>query len=164
MFKIGLLSDTHGYWDDKFYKYFKHCDEIWHAGDIGDISVIDKLNEITSVKAVFGNIDNHLIRAKLKEDYINLYGKNKVLMTHIGGKPYAYNRSIREKLKKHKPDLFICGHSHICKIMHDEQNKLLYINPGAAGNKGFHKIRTIVRFELTQQRIQNLEVIELSKR
>ena len=164
MLKIGLLSDTHGLWDDKFHKYLKHCDEIWHAGDIGDINVIDKLSEITTVRAVYGNIDNHIIRAEFKEDVVKTYGENKILMTHIGGKPFSYNKISRVKIKQYHPNVFICGHSHICKIMHDNQNKLLFINPGAAGNKGFHKVRTLVRFELTKQKIQNLEVVELGTR
>ena len=164
MLKIGLLSDTHSFWDDKFYKYFKHCDEIWHAGDIGDISIIDKLSKITTVRAVFGNIDNHIIRAEYREDVVVTYGENKILMTHIGGKPFAYNKISRLKIKQHNPNVFICGHSHICKIMHDNQNQLLYINPGAAGNKGFHRVRTLVRFELTKHNIQNLEVVELGTR
>ena len=164
MLKIGLLSDTHGFWDDKFHKYLKHCDEIWHAGDIGDINVIDKLSEITTVKAVYGNIDNHIIRAEFQEYVVKTYGKNRILMTHIGGKPFSYNKTSRVKIKQYHPNVFICGHSHICKIMHDNQNKLLFINPGAAGNKGFHKVRTLVRFELTKQKIQNLEVIELGTR
>ena len=164
MLKIGLLSDTHGFWDDKFHKYLKNCDEIWHAGDIGDINVIDKLSEITTVKAVYGNIDNHIIRAEFQEDVVKTYGENRILMTHIGGKPFSYNKTSRVKIKQYHPNVFICGHSHICKIMHDNQNKLLFINPGAAGNKGFHKVRTLVRFELTKQKIQNLEVIELGTR
>lgn len=164
MLKIGLLSDTHGFWDDKFHKYLKHCDEIWHAGDIGDINVIDKLSKITTVKAVYGNIDNHIIRAEFQEDVVKTYGENRILMTHIGGKPFSYNKTSRVKIKQYHPNVFICGHSHICKIMHDNQNKLLFINPGAAGNKGFHKVRTLVRFELTKQKIQNLEVVELGTR
>ncbi|MED5301900.1 MAG: metallophosphoesterase family protein, partial [Bacteroidota bacterium] len=139
-------------------------DEIWHAGDIGDISIIDKLSKITTVRAVFGNIDNHIIRAEYREDVVVTYGENKILMTHIGGKPFAYNKISRLKIKQHNPNVFICGHSHICKIMHDNQYQLLFINPGAAGNKGFHRVRTLVRFELTKYKIQNLEVVELGTR
>ena len=164
MLKIGLISDTHGYWDEKYVKYLRNCDEIWHAGDIGDIKIIDQLKEISIVRAVFGNIDNHIIRSEFKEDVVYKYGRNKLLMTHIGGKPYKYNNKTKLKLITHQPQIFICGHSHICKIMHDEINKVLYINPGAAGNKGFHKIRTIVRFELSLEKVTNLEVIELGKR
>ena len=127
-------------------------------------TLIDKLSKITNVKAVFGNIDNHIIRAEYREDVVITYGENKILMTHIGGKPFAYNKISRLKIKQHNPNVFICGHSHICKIMHDNQNQLLYINPGAAGNKGFHRVRTLVRFELTKHKIQNLEVVELGTR
>ena len=164
MKRIGLISDTHGYYDIRYAKYFSNCDEIWHAGDIGDINIIDKLSEITTIRAVFGNIDNHIIRAEYKEDVVITYGENKILMTHIGGKPFAYNKISRLKIKQHNPNVFICGHSHICKIMHDNQNQLLFINPGAAGNKGFHRVRTLVRFELTKHKIQNLEVVELGTR
>ena len=161
---IGLLSDTHSYLHPKIWNHFKDCDEIWHAGDIGDIKIIDQLKEISIVRDVFGNIDNHIIRSEFNEDVVHKYGRNKLLMTHIGGKPHKYNNKTKLKLITHQPQIFICGHSHICKIMHDEINKILYINPGAAGNKGFHKIRTIVRFELSLEKVTNLEVIELGKR
>ena len=161
---IGLLSDTHSYLHPKIWNHFKDCDEIWHAGDIGDIKIIDQLKEISIVRAVFGNIDNHIIKSEFNEDVVHKYGRNKLLMTHIGGKPHKYNNKTKLKLITHQPQIFICGHSHICKIMHDEINKILYINPGAAGNKGFHKIRTIVRFELSLEKVSNLEVIELGKR
>ena len=164
MKQISLLSDTHGVLDKRFIPHLKDSDEIWHAGDIGDIKIIDQLKEISIVRAVFGNIDNHIIRSEFNEDVVYKYGRNKLLMTHIGGKPYKYNNKTKLKLITHQPQIFICGHSHICKIMHDEINKILYINPGAAGNKGFHKIRTIVRFELSLEKVSNIEVIELVKR
>ena len=164
MLRIGLISDTHGYWDEKYAKYFGNCDEIWHAGDIGDINIIDKLKEISFVRAVFGNIDNHIIRSEFKEDVVHKFGKNKLLMTHIGGRPYKYNKKSNFKIMTYQPQIFICGHSHICKVMQDDINKILFINPGAAGNKGFHKIRTIIRFELSLEKVTKLEVIELGKR
>ena len=113
MKKIGLLSDTHGHWDDAYIKYFSNCDEIWHAGDIGDIAVTDRLNDIATVKAVYGNIDNHIIRQEFKEELTMEYGKHKIFMTHIGGKPFKYNKKTLHNLQIKKPQIFICSNYHI---------------------------------------------------
>ena len=164
MKKIGIISDTHSFWDDSFDKYFSNCDEIWHAGDIGDLKITDKLGEIAPLKGVYGNIDNNRIRQEFPLNQYVEYGNHKVLMTHIGGKPYNYYKNSKQEIEKFKPTIFVCGHSHICKVIYDKKYNMLYINPGAAGIVGFHKVRTIVRFELHMETIKNLEVIELKKR
>lgn len=164
MLRVGLLSDTHGFLDAGVYKYFNSCDEIWHAGDIGTIAVYDELVSFKPVRAVFGNIDGHLIRSAVPEHlYFNVEGL-KVYITHIGGYPGRYNFGVKSFLQKHPVDLFICGHSHILKVMYDQSFKLLHINPGAAGNHGFHQVKTLIRFEINEGKPQNLEVIELGKR
>jgi putative phosphoesterase len=164
MTRIALLSDTHSYFDPKLPEYLRSCDEIWHAGDIGDISVIDQLAEIKPVKAVFGNIDDKTIQAWFPEDlWMEIEGLT-VWMTHIGGAPPNYNPRIKKILKEKTPDIFICGHSHILKIIRDKERNMLYLNPGAAGQHGFHQIKTLVRFELQQKEIKNMEVVELGKR
>lgn len=165
MTHIGLISDTHGYLDPKVFEYFDSCDEIWHAGDFGTVEVSDELEKFKPLKGVYGNIDgtelrkNHpLIQSFEIEGF-------KVLMTHIGGYPGKYSQQVKELLTLKKPDLFICGHSHILRIMRDKNyNNMLFINPGAAGKEGFHKIKTIVRFNLDNRKIDNVEVIELGKR
>jgi len=164
MKRIGLLSDTHGCYDERFEKYFAECDEIWHAGDIGDISVTDQLKKIAPLRAVFGNIDGHIIRREFPEHTRFACEGVDVWMTHIGGKPYVYDWKIRDKINKNPPQLFICGHSHICKVQMDKRLKTLYMNPGAAGTKGFHKVRTLLRFTLERGNIKDLEVVELGNR
>ncbi len=164
MKRIGLISDTHGYYDKRYAKYFSSCDEIWHAGDVGDINVIDQLEKIAPTRVVYGNIDNNILRSEFSLDlYFNIEGIS-IFMTHIGGKPYSYPKRIAEILSKIKPTIFICGHSHICKIQMDKRLNTLYINPGAAGIKGFHKIRTLIRFTIDKKEIKDLEVIELGAR
>ena len=164
MKKIGLLSDTHGHWDDRYIKYFSNCDEIWHAGDIGDIQIMDQLKKITKVRGVYGNIDNHIIRAEYPLHQKFVLEKINVWITHIGGSPYRYIKSIRNEIYQNPPKLFICGHSHICKVQLDRNLQMLYMNPGAAGIKGIHKVRTILKFNLDNGDIKGLEVIELGKR
>ena len=163
--KIGLLSDTHGYLDKKIFQYFAGCDELWHAGDIGDVSVANELELFKPLKAVFGNIDDKDLQVRFPEDlYFNCEGLE-VWMTHIGGAPPNYNPRVKKILKQNAPDIFICGHSHILRIKKDANlNNMLYINPGAAGNQGFHPVKTLVRFEISGKEIKNLEVIELGKR
>lgn len=161
MIKIGLLSDTHGYIDPKVYKYFKDVDEIWHAGDIGSLEVTDELSKFKPLRAVYGNIDNHLIRSQFRVIEIFNLEDVKVFLIHIGGYPNRYASGVREMLRKEKPDLFICGHSHILKVIHDKELGLLHLNPGAAGYHGFHKVKTLLRFELNKGKIENLEAIEL---
>ncbi len=164
MKKIGLLSDTHGYLDPKIFDYFSKCDEIWHAGDIGDAEVSDQLEKFKPLKAVSGNIDGQTIRSIHPVDHIFFCEEVKVFITHIGGYPGNYFPEAKKKIIEHKPDLFICGHSHILKVMRDKQYNLLHINPGAEGKTGFHKIRTIIRFDVNKAKIENLEVIELGLR
>jgi uncharacterized protein len=164
MFKIGLLSDTHGFLDPAVYRYFKDCDEIWHAGDIGTIQVFDELSKFKPTRAVYGNIDGHLIRSAMPEHLYFTAEGMKVYITHIGGYPGRYNHEVKSFLQANQTDLFICGHSHILKVMYDQTFKLLHINPGAAGNHGFHQVKTLVRFEIENGKPQNMEVIELGKR
>jgi putative phosphoesterase len=163
--KIGLLSDTHSYLDPKVFEYFKECDEIWHGGDIGDAAVINDLEKFKPVRAVFGNIDDKEMQVRFPEDlWFNFEGLT-IWMTHIGGAPPNYNPRIKKILKDRVPDIFICGHSHILRIKKDPNyNNMLYLNPGAAGNHGFHLIKTLVRFEVIGKEIKNMEVIELGKR
>lgn len=162
--KIGLISDTHGYLDSKVFKYFEECDEIWHAGDIGTMEVLNTLSEFKKVRAVYGNIDGQDIRSVCPEDNWFECGGLTVWMTHIGGYPPKYNRRIKAILKERQPDLFICGHSHILKIIRDPGNNLLHINPGAAGIQGFHQVKTLVRFEIVQGEMKNVQVIELGSK
>jgi putative phosphoesterase len=163
--KIGLLSDTHGYLDQKVFDHFKQCDEVWHAGDIGSVHLVEELEKFKPLKAVFGNIDDAIIRQRFPEDLWFECENFQVWITHIGGTPPNYNPRIKRILTDKKPDILICGHSHILKVMKDpKQNDLLYINPGAAGKHGFHHMKTIVRFDLHKKGINNFEVIELGKR
>ncbi len=161
---IGLLSDTHGFLDPTISKHFSQCDEIWHAGDIGDSAVIDALEKIKPVRAVYGNIDDPSMRARFPEDlWITQEGLT-VWMTHIGGRPPQYNPRIKKLLKEKQPDVFICGHSHILQVKRDDTRGMLYINPGAAGQQGFHHMRTMLRMEIEAGKIRKMEVIELGKR
>ena len=163
--KVGLLSDTHGYLDPKVFEYFNQVDEIWHAGDIGTLSVTESLSHFKPLKAVFGNIDDLVTRQKFEEDLWFQAEDLTVWMTHIGGTPPHYNPRITKILKQRIPDVLICGHSHILKVQKDSlHNNLLFINPGAAGNHGFHVIRTLIRMEIEGKIIRKLEVIELGKR
>ena len=164
MKKILLLSDTHGFLDQRIQNYAKKADEIWHAGDIGKMSILNRLESITPIRAVYGNIDSHEIRKQVPEMLnFECEGVN-VLMIHIAGYPGYYNSKVKHLIKLEKPKLFICGHSHILKIMQDKKNSHLHMNPGAAGISGFHKIRTLLRFSLHKGEIKNLEVIELGAR
>ncbi len=164
MKKIGLLSDTHSYLDERIFHYFDGCDEVWHAGDIGNIAVTDQLAGFKPLRAVYGNIDDHTARLSYPKDQIFELEGRSVWMTHIGGYPPRYTAAIKERLVQVQPTLFICGHSHILKVIPDKTRGLLHINPGAAGKHGFHQVRTCVRFALADGRGQNLEVIELGKR
>ncbi|MCG8340463.1 MAG: metallophosphatase family protein [Cytophagales bacterium] len=163
--KIGILSDTHGYLDEKVFRYFDACDEIWHAGDIGTIEVVEQLKAFKPLRAVCGNIDGKDIRVNYPSDQHFLCEGLEVWITHIGGKPPQYTPSIIETLKKSIPHIFVCGHSHILRVMHDPKHQpLLYLNPGAAGKYGFHKIRTLLRFEMKEKVISNMQAIELGAR
>ena len=163
MKKILLLSDTHGHVDDHMMKYVKESDEVWHAGDIGTTQVTDTISSLKPLRAVFGNIDNHELRLSFPEELLFECEDINIYMTHIGGRPGRYAKGISEKIKSIKPKIFICGHSHILKIQYDKVNQLLFINPGAIGKHGFHKVRTMVRFEIDKSDIQNMEVIEVKR-
>lgn len=164
MKKILLLSDTHGHIDDRILTYASEADEVWHAGDIGDLKVTEALKKVASLKAVYGNIDSAEIRKEFPLNQRFLCEKVAVWITHIGGYPGKYSPTIRDEIKQNPPKLFICGHSHILKVMHDKQLDLLHMNPGAIGKYGFHKVRTMLRFEIDNENISNLEVIELGKK
>ena len=164
MKKILLLSDTHGHIDDSILKYVISADEVWHAGDIGNLTVTDAIEKIKPLRAVYGNIDGQDARLSYPEFQHFYCEKILVLMTHIGGSPGRYNPKVRSVLSKSFPKLFICGHSHILKVMKDKKYKHLHMNPGAAGIQGFHKVRTMLRFEINEDKIENLEAIELGIR
>jgi uncharacterized protein len=161
---IGLLSDTHGFLDPKVFSYFENCDELWHAGDLGE-NVAEQLEKFKPLKAVYGNIDSPVLQRTLPEDlWIEADGL-RILITHIAGAPPNYNPRIKRILKGQVPDVLICGHSHILRVARDPNYKnMLFLNPGAAGNQGFHNVKTIMRFEITAKQIKNLEVIEIGKR
>lgn len=161
---IGLLSDTHGYLDPKVLHYFADCDEVWHAGDLGTLELLEELEAFKPTRAVYGNIDGADIRAAAPENLIWDCEGMKVFMTHIGGYPGRYNARVRAILDQEKPGLYICGHSHILKVMPDKKRALLHINPGAAGKHGFHKVKTLTRFKVSDGRLSDLEVIELGNR
>ena len=160
---IGLISDTHGFLDSRFISHLKNCDEIWHAGDIGSQEVAEKLKETAPLKAVFGNIDNHKIRLEFPENLRFMCEQVDVFITHIGGYPGRYDKRVKEQLQNKPPTLFICGHSHILKVMNDKKLGILHMNPGAAGNSGLHKVKTILRFKIDGKNISDLEVIELKR-
>jgi putative phosphoesterase len=165
MIKIGLISDTHSYLDPKVFEVFKDVDEIWHAGDIGDISVADQLKAFKPFYAVYGNIDDKNVRVEYPLNLVLQREGLKILMTHIGGYPGNYEPKARRKIEEENPDIFICGHSHILRVAKDPKyNNMLAMNPGAAGVHGFHKVKTLLRFNLNNGKIENLEAIELGKR
>ena len=161
MKKILLISDTHGHLDPKLIKHINQADEVWHAGDIGDMIVIDELQKLKPVKVVWGNIDGQRARQDFKEHLIFNFEEVKVYITHIGGYPGKYNPAIKPILLEEKPQLFICGHSHILKVMYDKSLNLLHMNPGSCGMSGFHQVKTALKFEIENAEIKNLNVIEL---
>ncbi|MGK6352317.1 metallophosphoesterase family protein [Parapedobacter sp. DT-150] len=164
MIKIGLLSDTHGYVDEAVFRHFESCDEIWHAGDFGDVAVADTLAAFKPLKGVYGNIDGADIRKTYPEHLRFTCEAVDVWMTHIGGYPGRYSPQVRPEILHHPPKLFICGHSHILKVMYDQKLQCLHLNPGAAGKQGWHQVRTLLRFSIHDSRIEHLEVIELAGR
>lgn len=164
MKKILLISDTHGYLEPKLIKHIQEADEVWHAGDIGTLALCQEIEKLKPLKAVWGNIDGQDLRSTYPENLIFDCEKVKVFITHIGGYPGKYPAKIKQLLIEHKPKLFICGHSHILKVMFDKEHNLLHINPGAAGVHGFHHVKTAVRFEIEREEIKNLAVIELGKK
>lgn len=164
MTRIGILSDTHGYLDEQVFDYFKDVDMIWHAGDIGTQEVTDKIKTFKPLVAVYGNIDGHELRAEFPQDQLIKVEDCKILITHIAGAVGKYNAHVNALIKNEKPDVLVCGHSHIVKVMKDPKYGFLHINPGAAGIHGFHKIRTIIRFEIENGKPQKMELIELGLR
>ena len=164
MKKILLLSDTHGYLDERIKKYAAEADELWHAGDIGTTHVSDELQRIKPLKAVYGNIDGAEVRKEFPLNQRFKCEEVDVWITHIGGYPGRYSPAVKEEIKRNPPKLFISGHSHILKVMNDKNLSLLHMNPGAAGKQGFHQMRTMLRFKIEGKEIKDLEVIELGKR
>lgn len=164
MTRIGLISDTHGYLDDAVFRHFEECNEIWHAGDFGSLDVLSRLQEFRPLKGVWGNIDGQEIRSVLPEKISWTCEEVNVYMVHIGGHPAKYAPGIKQELIKASARLFICGHSHILKIIYDDKINCLHMNPGAAGKQGWHKVRTLVRFTIDGKDIRDCEVIELGSR
>lgn len=162
--RIGLISDTHGWLDARVKEHFANCDEIWHAGDIGSLSVSEELASWKPLRAVWGNVDGGEIRKSFPEHLQFSINGVRVWITHIGGKPPRYNRDVITELRTSPPDLFICGHSHILSVQFDEKLKMMYMNPGAAGRHGWHQMRTLLRFTIDAGKLKDLEVIELGRR
>ena len=163
MTKILLLSDTHSFIDEKILNYCANADEVWHAGDIGSLEVTNQIAEKSKLRAVYGNIDNKDIRSEFPLDNKFRTEEVSVWMTHIGGYPYRYSPRVKKTISLNPPKIFISGHSHILKVQYDKKNKLLHMNPGAAGKHGFHKVRTMLRFEIENADIKNLEIIEMKR-
>ena len=165
MTRIGLISDTHGFLDTQVFQHFADVDEIWHAGDIGSLSLCDSLKQFKPLRAVYGNIDDSTVRSEYPEDNrFAIEGLN-VWITHIGGYPRHYASRVRQLLKIESPDIFVCGHSHILRVMRDADfNNMLCMNPGAAGIHGFHTVKTLLRFALHNKQILNMEAIEMGRR
>lgn len=163
MKRILLLSDTHNYIDESILKYIRKSDEVWHAGDIGNLQVTDTIKNLKPLRAVYGNIDNAEVRTEFPLQNRFMCEKVDVLMIHIGGYPGRYNPSIRPEIYSNPPRIFISGHSHILKVMNDKKTGLLHMNPGAIGKYGLHKVRTMLRFEIDGAKIENLEVIEFKR-
>lgn len=163
MRRIGLLSDTHGFIDPKVYEFFKDCDEIWHAGDFGNLETLEKLAAFKPLKGVYGNIDGHEVRAIFKKHSKFRCEDVKVWITHIGGYPGKYDQSVKPGIYNDPPNLFISGHSHILKVIFDKKNNSLHMNPGAAGNSGFHLVKTLLRFVIDGSNIRDLEIMEIER-
>lgn len=163
MKKIGILSDTHAFLHPNVFEYFKDCDEIWHAGDIGSIDVLDQLNQFKPTRAVYGNIDGHVIKSRIPLEQIFTIDNIKVYLIHIGGYPKHYPKELKARLSQIKPQLFICGHSHILKVMYDKDLNFLHINPGAAGKYGFHNVITLIKLFIENGSMKDLEIKELPK-
>jgi putative phosphoesterase len=164
MKRIGLLSDTHGYLHQRIFPFFEKVDEIWHAGDIGNIETADSLAAFKPLKAVYGNIDGHEVRAVHPLHQRFMREEVGVWITHIGGYPGHYERSVRQEITSNPPNLFICGHSHILKVIFDKKLNFLHMNPGAAGNKGFHVVCTALRFIIDGKDIRDLEIWEMKRK
>ena len=163
MVKIGLLSDTHGYLDEAVFKHFENCDEVWHAGDFGSLELVNRLAAFKPLKGVYGNIDGMEIRQTYPEKLRFKCENVDVWMTHIGGYPGKYSPLVKPEIYTNPPQLFICGHSHILKVIYDKKISCLHINPGAAGKQGWQKVQTLVRFSISEDNIYELQIIELTK-
>jgi putative phosphoesterase len=163
MIRIGVLSDTHGYLHPGLFEFFRKCDEIWHAGDIGNMETVNRLKKFKPVRAVYGNIDGQELRNEYKEHLLIETEEIKTLLIHIGGYPGRYESRALDLIRKHRPGLFICGHSHILKVIYDKKNELLHINPGAAGKFGSHQKITLIRFALDGKDIRDMEIFESEK-
>lgn len=164
MRKIGLLSDTHGHLPEQVFTHFNDVDEIWHAGDLGSLELAQRLEDFKPFRSVYGNIDGQELRIRYPEVLAFTCEELKVLMLHIGGYPPKYNPQSRQLIQQEKPGLFICGHSHILKVIPDAQHNLLHLNPGACGLQGWHQVKTLMRFSINGDKVENLEVIELGRR
>jgi len=162
--RIGLLSDTHGFLDEAVFSYFAGCDELWHAGDFGTLEVLDRLKQFKPIRGVYGNVDGAGIRSELEKDLNWDCDGVRVYMTHIGGYPGRYDPKARRELMRQKPGLFVCGHSHILRVMRDPALGLIHMNPGACGHNGWHNVRTLLRFSIEAGKIFNIEAIELGLR
>ncbi|GAB5539457.1 MAG: metallophosphoesterase family protein [Salibacteraceae bacterium] len=162
--RVGVISDTHSYFDDRIAHHLKTVDLIVHAGDVGDVSVLHNLRSIQETKCVYGNIDGSEVRAQCPEHLFFTLNQVRFLVIHIAGSVGRYNATTRALIKKNSPDVLICGHSHILKVVNDPTHNLLHLNPGAAGRHGFHKVRTLLKFEVAEKNINNLKVIELGPR
>ncbi|MDD2199406.1 MAG: metallophosphoesterase family protein [Bacteroidales bacterium] len=160
MTRIGLLSDTHGFLDKAYFDFFKDVDEIWHAGDFGDLTVADSIENFKPLRAVYGNVDGYDIRIRYPEHQKFRIEGISVWITHIGGYPGKYAPQVKPEIYHNPPKIFISGHSHILKVINDKNLGLLHINPGAAGNRGIHKVKTIIKFEIDGINVQNMQVFE----
>lgn len=163
MAKIGVLSDTHAYLHPKVFDFFASCDELWHCGDIGSSELLEQLRSFKPLRAVYGNIDGQDIRNTCNENEIFSNEQAKVCITHIGGYPPRYNPTSLQLIKTHKPNIFVCGHSHILRVMYDASHELLYINPGAAGMQGFHNLITFIRFDIINNSPSEMEIFQTEK-
>ena len=163
MKQVGIISDTHGYLDERFIPHLRDCDEVWHAGDIGSLEVADQISGLSVLKAVYGNIDGHSIRAEFTQVNRFICEDIDVMIKHIVGKPGSYDYSMKQYLFQNPPKLLIAGHSHILKIQNDPRLGFLFINPGAAGNSGFHKVKTMVKLTIDESNMKNCEVVELQR-
>ena len=163
MTRIGILSDTHGFLHPKLFDFFASCHQLWHAGDFGNRETADTLASFKPLRGVYGNIDGHDLRTLFQKEQLFIVEERKILMTHIGGTPNRYNAEAKNRILSEKPDIFVCGHSHICKVQFDQTHQLLYINPGAAGKYGFHHKITLIRFSIDGKEMKDMEVMELSK-
>lgn len=161
--KIGIISDTHSVLDQKVIEFLAGCDEIWHAGDVGNSDIISDLESIAPTKGVYGNIDGHDVRISYPEHLLFSIGTQRILLTHIAGNPPRYNKRVKFLINRHRPTILVCGHSHILKVVHDKTNKLLFINPGALGNQGYHQVKTAIRFQINEDKPEKMEVLQYER-